>query len=107
MHFLVRRHAKKRKGTSIENPKVWFTVLDRFVLTVGIIGPLTDIPQILKLLATQNATGVSGLAWAGAALCDFPFIIYGLAHKDKIITTTYSLWFLGNISVLVLTILYT
>ena len=112
MHLLVHQHAKKRKSHPSASAKksrdreFWIHFLDRVTLAVGVLGPLTDIPQITKILLTRNAAGVSALAWAGAAFFDVPFLIYGIVHKDRAITTTYSLWLIGNFVILVLTVLY-
>lgn len=105
MYGLVHRHKKKR-GSAKASSSSYRHLLDKATLVAGILGPMTDIPQILKLMSTQNAAGVSVLAWAGVSILDIPFILYGLAHKDKTIATTYSLWLVGNIIVLLLTVLY-
>jgi len=108
MHLHIHRHKAKRKAqTSRSYPSgYWIRFLDRATFAMGIIGPFTDIPQILKILEAQTSAGVSVLAWAGAAVFDIPFLLYGIVHKDKAITTTYALWLIGNIIVVMLTVLY-
>lgn len=78
-----------------------FIVLDEIVLVVGVIGPLTTIPQILKIFLIQDATGVSTMAWGLSALFDIPWILYGLAHKERPITIAYIMWFVMNILVFI------
>jgi uncharacterized protein with PQ loop repeat len=105
--WLVHTHkAQKKLQAPTERPEFWMRVLNRATLAAGIIGPLTDIPQILKILSTQNATGVSALAWGATAILDIPFLIYGIVHKDKAISITYTLWLIGNILVVVTTLIY-
>ncbi len=110
MHLLVHKHTKKRTTEEFSRSSLektfWVTVLDRLTLLVGILGPLTDLPQIVKILSAHSAAGVSALAWGGAAFFDIPFLCYGIVHRDRAITTTYTLWLMGNLAILFLTLLY-
>lgn len=81
-------------------------LLDAVVIAAGIIGPLSTIPQILKVFLLQNAAGVSAFSWGAWALLDIPWILYGAMHRDRAITTTYIMWFLANASVFIGAILY-
>jgi uncharacterized protein with PQ loop repeat len=103
MHLLVHHHSKKRK---LPASNFWARFLDRVTLAVGVIGPLTTIPQITKIIESRHAIGVSELSWGGAAFFDIPFLLYGIAHKDRAITTTYSLWLIGNSLIVALAIFY-
>jgi hypothetical protein len=80
--------------------------LDSCVLVVGVIGPLTTIPQILLIYTTHMAVGVSALSWFGPAVLDIPWILYGIAHREKAIVITYSLWLVMNTAVAVGAVLY-
>lgn len=106
MHLLAHRHKRKRRPLSVQKNSLWLRALDKTTLAVGVIGPMTVIPQILKILELHSAAGVSALAWGSTALFDIPFLMYGLAHKDRVIIVTYSLWFVGSLSILILTVLY-
>lgn len=75
---------------------LFMRLLDKVVLTVGVIGPLMTIPQILKIYILQDATGVSVLSWGAYALLDIPWILYGLLHGVRPILVTYSLWVIMN-----------
>lgn len=85
---------------------VWLKLLDQLVLTIGIVGPLTSIPQALKIYLTHDATGVSTLAWLLPGVCDVVWIIYGLAHRDRPIVVAYTLWFFVNMLVAVGALIY-
>ena len=74
-------------------------MLDGLVLAVGIIAPLMTIPQILKIYVLHSASGVSVLTWGAYAFFDIPWIIYGLVHHSRPITTTYILWCIMNLMV--------
>ncbi|RJR14119.1 hypothetical protein C4585_00795 [Candidatus Parcubacteria bacterium] len=81
-------------------------ILDEIVLVVGVIGPLTTIPQILKIFILQDATGVSTLSWGLSALFDIPWIMYGIVHKERPITIAYTLWLIMNLAVFVGALVY-
>lgn len=80
--------------------------LDRVVLFVGILGPLTTIPQLVVIYTTHNATGVSALSWGLPALLDIPWILYGVIHRERPIIITYLLWFVANSAIFVGAIAY-
>ncbi len=84
----------------------WKRLLDRVVLAVGIIGPLTSIPQILKIYVLQDATGVSVISWGTWALLDIPWIIYGIVHRERPIVVTYCLWLFVNTMVFAGAVMY-
>ncbi|MEK7509932.1 MAG: PQ-loop domain-containing transporter [Patescibacteria group bacterium] len=84
----------------------WMRLLDKLVLAVGIIGPLTAVPQILKIYILQDATGVSVISWGVWILLDFPWIAYGVVHRERPIIVTYSLWFFMNVAVFVGAVTY-
>jgi uncharacterized protein with PQ loop repeat len=109
MRGLHHVHLRKRKAAGLEPYPARSALkrfLDHLVLCVGIIGPLTAVPQILKIFLLQDASGVSLLSWLLPGLLDVPWIIYGLVHKERPIAVTYSLWFLANLTVAVGVLLY-
>ena len=81
-------------------------ILDRVVYTVGVIGPVMTIPQIVLIYGSQDATGVSPLSWGAWALLDIPWIVYGLVHREYPIVATYVFWFVSNVLVFVGALLY-
>lgn len=81
-------------------------MLDKAVYGAGIVGPIMTIPQIVLIYIGQDATGVSPLSWFTWGLLDIPWIIYGIAHRERPIILTYSLWLLCNGVVFVGAILY-
>lgn len=96
---LFHLHLRKRLSDDLEPiPARTFAkrLLDRTVLLVGIVGPLTTIPQIIKLFTLHSAEGVSTLTWALPMLLDIPWIIYGIVHREPPIIVTYTLWFVMN-----------
>jgi len=109
MKGLHHLHLRKRILRNLEPfpaRSAWKRGLDRTVLTVGIIGPLASVPQILKIYLLQDATGISIISWSVWALLDIPWIVYGVVHHERPIVVTYFLWFLVNILVSVGAMVY-
>lgn len=107
MRGLIHRHLHKRKlQARLTNPSPWTNILDKATLLAGVIGPAMTIPQIVKIYAAHNASGVSALSWFAFALLDVPFVLYGMAHKDKPIVITYTLWLAANLIVGIGAVIY-
>lgn len=98
------RHHKKLKPYPSRNKKIHF--LDRFLLFIGIVGPMTAIPQIYKIYSTMNSSGVSLLTWTFSMIFYAPWILYGIVHKEKPIIITYFLWFIMSMIIAVGTVIY-
>lgn len=109
MRGLHHVHVRKRKAAGFEPYPAHsggMRFLDGVVLATGIIAPLMTLPQMLKIYVLQNAAGVSLLTWGAYALCDIPWIIYGIVHGSRPITITYVLWFVMNLAVAFGVLLY-
>ena len=102
-------HLRKRKADHYEPfpaRKAWLRLLDRVVITVGIIGPMASLPQIFKIYLLQNVGGISTTSYALWALMDIPWIFYGIVHRERPIVFTYFAWFAVNCIILAGSILY-
>ena len=97
---------KRNKLEKYPHPVQWKRNLDWIIVIVAIAGPLINIPQITKVYITQNATGLSLLAWTFYVLINIPWFIYGVVHKDKPIIISSSLWALTNIIILIGILMY-
>ncbi len=86
--------------------KSWIFILNKITLIIGIIGPFTNIPQIVKIYFMKNVSGISLITWALAVAFDIPFIIYGIVHNKTPIAVTYSLWFLTSLIVVIGVLIY-
>ena len=75
-------------------------------LIAGIIGPFTNVPQILKIFIQQNAAGVSLLSWSLYVVFDIPFIIWSIVQRDTPVFVTYSLWLISNFFVVIGILMY-
>lgn len=109
MKGLHHLHLRKRIHKDLEPfpaRTAWLRLLDRVVLAVGIIGPLTTIPQILKIFILEDAAGVSVISWGTWMILDIPWIIYGIVHRERPIAVTYTLWLFMNAAVFVEAVIY-
>jgi len=107
MHYLGLRHKYERKqGIKKQYKSPYTAFLDRLTFIVGIIGPFTVLPQIYSIFTTKSAAGVSLITWVLIFVVTFPWILYGIAHKEKSIIVSFILWEVVNLSVVVGVILY-
>lgn len=81
--------------------------LDRVTFAAGIVGPFTVLPQVYEIFSTQSAAGVSATSWALMFLVTLPWIFYGLAHRDRSIIISFTLWEIMNALVFVGALMYT
>ncbi len=80
--------------------------LDKTTLVAGVIGPFTVLPQIYQIFSTHQAGGVSSISWILMFIVTFPWIFYGIAHKDKAIIASFILWEFVNLAVVVGALMY-
>jgi uncharacterized protein with PQ loop repeat len=57
--------------------------IDRLIYIVVVVGPIMNVPQLYKIWAHKDATGVSAVSWIGFSVGSLLWIVYGVAHKDK------------------------
>lgn len=104
------KHKRQREEQAILNgskPRSkYFKRLDRITFIAGIIGPFTVIPQIYEIYSTHQAGGVSSISWMLMFIVTFPWIFYGIAHKDKAIIVSFILWEVVNLLVFVGALMY-
>jgi MtN3 and saliva related transmembrane protein len=81
-HFHLRKriHQKKEKFPSTNKLKKLFDII---ISIVVIVGPLSNIPQLLEIWIQKNASGVSLLSWLGFLIVAMVWLIYGIIHKEK------------------------
>jgi len=107
MHYLGLRHKYERKQSLKQQRKSRYIVfLDKLTFVVGVIGPFTVLPQIYSIFSTQSAKGVSLATWTLIFIVTFPWILYGVAHKEKSIIVSFILWEVVNLAVVAGVLLY-
>jgi uncharacterized protein with PQ loop repeat len=107
MHYLGMRHKYERTAKARKQKKTaYIAFLDKLTFVVGVIGPFTVLPQIYTIYSTKSAAGVSATTWMLIFIVTFPWILYGLAHKEKSIIVSFTLWEVMNATVFVGALLY-
>ena len=107
MYYLGLRHKYERRQKPTKNQKTSYIVfLDKLTFLVGVIGPFTVLPQIYSIFTQKSATGVSLLTWVLIFVVTFPWIFYGIAHKDKNIIVCFILWEVVNFGVILGVLMY-
>ncbi|HVV66760.1 MAG TPA: hypothetical protein VHB72_01660 [Candidatus Saccharimonadales bacterium] len=107
MHYLGLKHKHEHSEEFHTHPQSRYLIfLDRLTFIVGVIGPFTVLPQSISIFAHQSATGVSLATWILIFVVTFPWILYGIAHKDKSIIVSFILWEVMNLSVVIGVLLY-
>jgi len=107
MHYAGLRHKYERRiGLKKTKKSSYIVFLDRLTFIVGIIGPFTVVPQIYSIFSTHSADGVSLATWLLIFIVTFPWILYGLAHKEKSIIVSFILWEIANLLVVLGVLIY-
>lgn len=87
------------------NPR-YIHFLDRLTFFAGVVGPFTVLPQIYQIFSTQSAADVSLVSWSLIFIVTFPWIFYGVAHKDRSIIVSFILWEVANAAVVLGILIY-
>lgn len=107
MHFVGLRHKHERTSSHRkEKLSPYKKFLDKLTFAAGVVGPFTVLPQIYSIFHTHSAAGVSLLTWLLIFIVTFPWILYGVAHKDKSIIVSFTLWEIVNLTVVVGVLIY-
>ncbi len=93
-HQRKRLHEKKEK---YPHPDKWKRIMDKLIYVVGIIGPLTSIPQMINIWVYGMIEGVSVITWAALAVVAFFWVIYGVMHRERPIIVAHGLWVIFDI----------
>ena len=89
-----------RQAAGTSNAKVPFTALDRIVLVISVLYPLSAVPQIIVVFAGR-AQGVSIISWSIFLICAGFFLLYGIRRKVLPMIISNSLWVIMNILVII------
>jgi uncharacterized protein with PQ loop repeat len=107
MYQLGLRHKHERSKEHLTHTQTSYTIfLDKLTFVVGVVGPFTVLPQIYSIFSTHSAKGVSIFTWALMFIVTFPWILYGVAHKDRSIIVSFILWEVVNLTVVIGILLY-
>lgn len=97
---LLHIHKRKRLSGKTRHPYPADTfrlrLLDKVVYSAGFISLGMMIPQLHLIYVEKSASGLEPMTWLALSLMDIPWIIYGVAHKEKPLIFIYTMWFLVN-----------
>lgn len=107
MHYLGQRHKHERGLPHRQHkPTAYLIFLDKLTFVAGIVGPFTVLPQIYTIFSTHSANGVSLATWSLIFIVTFPWVFYGIAHHDKSIIVSFTLWEVVNLTVVAGVLMY-
>ena len=76
------------------------------VYIVSIASPILTLPQVYDIYVYQNAAGVSPLSWGAYTLFTFPWLAYGIMHKEKVLIFNNLIWIVLNAAIFVGALIY-
>jgi len=103
------QHKRKRTHQRFEpypHPRRLLRIVDHSMLIIGILGPLVSIPQVLKIWAGKDASGISVLSWSAYFVFNLFWILYAILHKERPLLVTYIGWAVVNVLVVAGAIIY-
>lgn len=88
------------------HPRFWIRTLDKAVFIAGFLAAAFTFPQLYNIYVLHETEGVSALSWGAYAFFNTIWILYGLVHKERAITFTYTLWLIVNSLVAIGALIY-
>ncbi len=67
--------------------------VDKIIVFVAVIAPLTTIPQILKIYLEKQVAGLSLETWLMYTVFNVIWVAYGVFHREKPVIISSTLWF--------------
>ncbi|MCF7846321.1 MAG: hypothetical protein K9L85_03720 [Candidatus Peribacteraceae bacterium] len=95
---------RQNKFVKIRRPlfrEKWVRIVDKIAMVISVLGPAFTLPQIYKIYSIQSAEGLSLISWGSYLAFNIPMLVYGLAHREKVMIRMYILWILVNAAVVV------
>lgn len=103
-------HKRKRNSNRALHPfpahSRRLRILDKIVYAAGIIAIIMMLPQLHLIFVGKNADGIAPITWITLAVLNIPWIIYGIAHKERPIILVYTLWIIVNSLVFIGAVMY-
>ncbi len=80
--------------------------VDRIIVFIAVIAPLTTIPQVLKIYLEKKVAGLSLETWLMYTVFNIIWVAYGIFHREKPIIISSVLWFTVDLLVAVGILVY-
>lgn len=82
------------------------TAIDKAMLAVATIHPLTAIPQVVEIYSNQSSANISLVTWLSFMLIGIVFLSYAVVHKITPMIINQVLWFAIDLAVVVGVLVY-
>ncbi len=105
MHIGHHRHPK-RKHEPLRKRLHALYGIDALAYLVSLLSLFFTLDQVRIIWVEQNADGVSLISWVFYTLSSIIWLVYGIAHKDRVLIITNFLWVLFSICVVAGVALY-
>ena len=79
-------HLRKRIFQNLErfpHPDKFKRFYDKLIYFVVFLGPILNLPQLIKIIIIKDASGLSILSWLGFSSLSLIWMGYGILHEDK------------------------
>ena len=106
IHQLHKRKRIHQKLEKYPHPNPWVKFLDNLLLVIAVIGPFSNLPQIIKIFAFKSSQGVSTLTFSLFLFFNIIWFTYGVVHKEKPLIIAFALWFVTNSIIVIGTLIY-
>lgn len=106
IHHVHKRKRVHELNQPYPHPDKWMSTLDSLVFAVALFSVIMTVPQVLEIWGSKSAGNVSLMSWCAYNIASVFWVVYGIAHKEKVIIAVYSLYALLDALVVIGIILY-
>lgn len=106
MHNNVAHHVSLRRRIyknleQYPHPERKKRIVDSAAYVMGVLTPLTSLPQLYEIWILKNSAGVSVSTWSLWIGTSAFWFYYGFIHKERPIMVAQSLWFVLELLVVI------
>lgn len=83
--------------------KIFF---EKLIIFVAIVGPFTNLPQLINVWIKKKVDGVSVISWILFSIVSVVWLTYGIIKKDKYITITFTVTLILQLMITIGTIVH-
>lgn len=105
-HHRIHENVQDKDKFALIHNKKSVKIIDEWVMVVGVLSPLTSIPQIFQIVTTQDSQGVSIATWILYIFLGMFWLVYGIAHEEKPIIVNNTLWIIFEVVIVSLILVY-
>lgn len=105
-HHRIHENIQDKDKFATIHSKKSVKIIDRWVMVIGVLSPLTSIPQIYQIIATRDSQGVSVATWVLYIFLGIFWLVYGMAHEEKPIIVNNLLWIILEVIIVFLALIY-